>query len=215
MPYARYLTENPPKQLRSKETLEKLLKALDDLLIDHYFEQVKVKDICERAGVSVGNFYRRFKSKEELLPYLYKVAKYEYFNWFQTLIEKQWHGDLNSRIEQLVQATMWYHHHDRHIFRTTVLYARLYPEAIDSKSQELSLYKQLLNSWQDCTAEYDNKALHEAFEFLGYTLSVLTADWIIFPDCAPSTSFDMNQRQFIHQTTIMFQAYLAVHCTEK
>ena len=161
MPYARYFTDNPPKQLRSKATLEKLLLALDDLLIDHYFEQIKVKDICQRAGVSVGNFYRRFKSKEELLPYLYKVAKYQYFNWFQTLIEKSWQGDLNSRIEQLIQATMWYHHHDRHIFRTTVLYARLHPESIDYKSQELSLYKQFVKATQRQELMFKNQNIYE------------------------------------------------------
>jgi AcrR family transcriptional regulator len=95
--------------LRSKETLQRLLKALDELLVDNDFDQVNVVDICAKAGASVGRFYRRFKSKDELLPYLYKIAKYEYFNWFQTLIEKSWHGDLNSRIEQLIQATIWYH----------------------------------------------------------------------------------------------------------
>lgn len=212
MPYTRYFTDNPPKQVRSKETLEKLLKALDELLIDDYFEQIKVTDICSRAGVSVGNFYRRFKSKEELLPYLYKVAKYEYFNWFQTLIEKNWKGDLNTRVEQLIQATLWYHHQDQHIFRTTLLYGRLHPQEIDGKKQELSLYKQLLDSWIDCTSEYDHDALHNAFDYLGYTLSVLAADWIIFPSSPPAVSFEMNQRTFIAQTSAMFQAYLTAQC---
>jgi AcrR family transcriptional regulator len=215
MPYARYFTDNPPKQLRSKETLQKLLKALDDLLVDRYFEQIKVVDICQAAGVSVGNFYRRFKSKEELLPYLYKIAKYEYYNWFQTMIEKSWKGDLNNRVEQLTQATMWYYHQDQHIFRTTLLYARLHPNEIDGKKQELSLYKQLLDSWQDCTQDYDNDALQGAFEYLGYTLSVLAADWIIFPESPPAVSFEMNQRQFISQTTAMFQAYLTAQCSKK
>jgi AcrR family transcriptional regulator len=56
--------------LRSKETLQRLLKALDELLVDNDFEQVNVVDICAKAGVSVGRFYRRFKSKDELLPYI-------------------------------------------------------------------------------------------------------------------------------------------------
>ncbi|MFT4925462.1 MAG: AcrR family transcriptional regulator [Phenylobacterium sp.] len=209
MPYARYFTDNPPKQLRSKETLQKLLTALDELLVDHYFEQIKVTDICSKAGVSVGNFYRRFKSKDELLPYLYKIAKYEYFNWFQTLIEKGWHGDLNARIEQLIQATIWYHQRDKHIFKTTQLYTRLHPQTADNQKREMSLYKQLLDSWQDCTEGYDSDALHQSIEFIGYVLTVIVADWVVFNHCAPAVNFEINQRTFISQTTVMFQAYLA------
>ena len=208
MSYSQYFSENAPKQKRSQKTLEKLLQALDDLLIDHYFEQIKVVDICKRAGVSVGNFYRRFKGKEDLLPYLYQVAKHEYFNWFQTLIEKDWNGDLHSRVEQLVQATMWYYHRDRHIFRTTMLYARLHPQSEDVHKQEMVLYRQLLDSWIDCTSEYDKDKLAAAFDYLGYALTVLAADWIVFPDSPPATTFEMNQRNFIIQTSTMFQAYL-------
>lgn len=208
MPYARYFSENPPKQLRSQQTLEKLLQAIDDLLKDHYFEQIKVKMICQRAGVSVGSFYRRFKNKDELLPYLYKVAKFEYCHWFQTLIEKPWQGDLNGRVKQLIQATLWYHHQDQHIFRTTMLYGRLNPDKTNQQKHALAMYKQLLDSWQDCTVDYDQQALNRAFEYLGYTLSVLAADWIIFPESEPALSFDINQRTFIIRTTAMFQAYL-------
>lgn len=213
MTYAQYFTQNPPKQARSKETLEKLLQALDDLLIDHYFEKIKVVDICQRAGVSVGNFYRRFKSKEELLPYLYKVAQFEYNKWFQTMIDKSWKGDLNQRVEQLIQGTMWYYHHHQHIFRTTMLYARLNPQMVKSDSQEQELYNQLLCSWADCTDKYDKAQLSDAFNYLGYILPVLAADWILFPDSPPATNFDMNQRQFITQTSMMFQSYLSAKCT--
>lgn len=209
MSYVRYFTDNPPKQLRSKETLQKLLQALDDLLVDNYFEQIKVVDICSKAGVSVGNFYRRFKSKDELLPYLYKISKHEYFNWFQTLIEKGWHGDLNSRIEQLIQASIWYHQQDKHIFRTTLLYTRLHPQAADEQKREMSLYKQLLDSWQDCTEDYDSDALHNMIEYLGYVLTVLVADWVVFNHCAPAVNFNLNQRSFILQTSAMFQGYVA------
>ncbi len=212
MIYSEYFTDNPPKQARSKATLEKLLQALDDLLIDHYFEQIKVVDICRRASVSVGNFYRRFKSKEELLPYLYKVAQYQYQKWFQTMIDKDWKGDLNLRVEQLIQGTMWYYHHHQHVFRTTMLYARLHPNEISADEQEQELYNQLLSSWSDCTTDYDSAALQEAFNYLGYILPVLAADWIIFPNSPPAINFDMNQRQFIIQTSTMFHAYLNAKC---
>ena len=208
MPYVRYFSSHPPKQLRSKETLEKLLQALDKLLVDRYFEQVKVADICAKAGVSVGNFYRRFKSKDELLPYLYKVAKHEYFNWFQTLIEKSWRGDLANRVEQLIVATIWYHQQDKHIFTTTLLYTRLHPHDTDEQKLEMSLYKQLLDSWQDCTDDYDSAELHNAIEYLGYVLTVMIGDWVVFNHCAPAVNFNLNQRSFIEQTTAMFVAYL-------
>ena len=63
------------KQERSRETRRKLVESCLALVERRPFDQVTVADIAGGAGVSVGNFYRRFSSKEGILPDLY--AAYE------------------------------------------------------------------------------------------------------------------------------------------
>lgn len=56
-----------PRQPRSRQTEERILQAFGELLSDARFEDVSVQQVAGRAGVSVGGFYARFASKDELL----------------------------------------------------------------------------------------------------------------------------------------------------
>jgi len=54
----------PPRQARSRETLDRLLAAGELLLADRGFEDMRLRDVAEAAGVSVGAIYQRFPDKE-------------------------------------------------------------------------------------------------------------------------------------------------------
>lgn len=54
----------PPRQARSRETLERLLDAGEMLLTDRGFEGMRLRDVAEAAGLSVGAIYQRFPDKE-------------------------------------------------------------------------------------------------------------------------------------------------------
>lgn len=60
-----------PQQGRSQRTLQALLDAAEALLEERSFEEASVQAICDRAGCSVGAFYGRFPSKQDLLRALY------------------------------------------------------------------------------------------------------------------------------------------------
>jgi AcrR family transcriptional regulator len=60
------------KQHRSLQTFERLLDAAEELLSQRLFSEVSINDICVRAGVSVGGFYRRFESRDGLLHVLHE-----------------------------------------------------------------------------------------------------------------------------------------------
>lgn len=53
-----------PRALRSREALR---GALLSLIEEHPFEQISIRDITVRAGVSYPVFFRRYETKEELL----------------------------------------------------------------------------------------------------------------------------------------------------
>lgn len=55
------------EDLRIQRTHRLLLSALVDLLSEKSFSDLRVKDICERAGVHRSTFYTHFEDKSHLL----------------------------------------------------------------------------------------------------------------------------------------------------
>ena len=60
----------PPQQTRSRETLDRILDAAERVLDEKSFTEATLAEIMERAGVTVGAFYRRFPDKDALLHLL-------------------------------------------------------------------------------------------------------------------------------------------------
>ena len=60
----------PPKQDRSRLTLDRIAGAALELMEEVGVEGATVAAIVKRAGASVGSFYARFPGKEDLVRYL-------------------------------------------------------------------------------------------------------------------------------------------------
>lgn len=60
----------PPKQSRSRRTLERIVRASLEILDTEGVDGLTVQAIVTRADSSVGSFYARFAGKDDLLEYL-------------------------------------------------------------------------------------------------------------------------------------------------
>src|SRR5262245_52677874 len=60
-----------PVQERSRLSLTRMLDATERLLSHKDFTDISIAEIADEAGVSVGNFYNRFPSKDALLDVLH------------------------------------------------------------------------------------------------------------------------------------------------
>jgi len=58
---------SPPRQRRSRESFERVLRAAGELLEDNGFEGFTIQQVAEHSGVSVGAIYARFSNKETLV----------------------------------------------------------------------------------------------------------------------------------------------------
>jgi AcrR family transcriptional regulator len=56
-----------PQQVRSRESLQKLLRAATEVLGQHGVEGTTIPRIAQHAGLTPGSVYRRFRDKEALL----------------------------------------------------------------------------------------------------------------------------------------------------
>lgn len=80
----------PPLQRRSQESLERVLQAGAELLLDVGYEGFTLQEVSRRSGVSIGSIYARAPSKEALILAIYdrEMAKV---------------GEANDRLRQTAQ----------------------------------------------------------------------------------------------------------------
>jgi AcrR family transcriptional regulator len=64
----------PPLQRRSQESLERVLRAGLELLIDTGFDGFTLQEVSRRAGVSIGAIYSRIPSRDALLVAIHERA---------------------------------------------------------------------------------------------------------------------------------------------
>ena len=81
----------PPRQTRSQETLDRVLDAAEVVLEDKSFSETTVAEMMERAGVTVGAFYRRFADKDALLY----------------LLDQRFFGEIRQRGDELLAEERW------------------------------------------------------------------------------------------------------------
>lgn len=99
---------NPPKQDRSRRTLERIESAALALIAENGVEGTTVHDIVRRARSSVGSFYARFPAKEDLLLHLEgKVWARARERFDEALEERDFSGvALHGILEPLVRLVL-------------------------------------------------------------------------------------------------------------
>lgn len=80
-----------PQQTRSQETLDRILDAAEQVLAEKVFGEATLAEIMERAGVTVGAFYRRYPDKNALLRHL----------------DERFFAEMLSRAELLFDEARW------------------------------------------------------------------------------------------------------------
>src|ERR1051325_1808678 len=121
-----------PLQDRSRRTLEKIGQALEDLLALRSFDEISVHDIVRRARCSIGSFYARFNSKDDLLPYLYERYNADLRPRMVARMASTNLDELSFRqaVKLLVDGTVDMYLERRHLLRAVALLARTRPEVI-------------------------------------------------------------------------------------
>ena len=82
---------HPPRQSRSQETLDRILDAAECVLADKSFSEATLAEIVDKAGVTVGAFYRRFPDKDALLHHL----------------DERFFGEMHVKADDLLDPARW------------------------------------------------------------------------------------------------------------
>ena len=203
-----------PKQDRSKDTQEKLLTALESLLEERFFEQITIRDIAQRAGLSPGTIYRRFQNKEALLPILYERYDQRLGKWASSI----WQGksleaycDLKSRINWVVKEHVRFYKESAPILRTVYIYNRLHGEVslpnVDVTRRDI--YKVMLDPiWECLEQKAQSNLTSNKVRCLILILVTTINERFLFDENTPSSILKLDEKVFVRELTIALKAYL-------
>ena len=121
-----------PLQARSQRTLNRIVRAVEELLEVRSFDEIAVADIIRRARCSTGSFYARFPTKDAVLPYLYArydadlrprmAAKMALVDWSRLSLRETVDLFVSGMVDMYVER--------QHLLRAVALFSRANPGAI-------------------------------------------------------------------------------------
>jgi AcrR family transcriptional regulator len=88
-----------------QDNRERILRAAEALFSTQGFHGTGLREVAEKAGVSLGNIYNHFDDKEELFGALLKSLEKEYLSPEQPLVKALFEADFPDEIEKLGHAS--------------------------------------------------------------------------------------------------------------
>lgn len=95
-----------PQQERSRATVDSLLEAAAQLLVEEGFHKASTNRIAERAGVSVGSLYQYFPNKEALIAAVVEEFGDRQFEVLASTLAHVVDAPLEEAVELLVKAML-------------------------------------------------------------------------------------------------------------
>lgn len=201
-----------PRQPRSEETLRALLDATTALLERHHFEDIGLSQILDAAGVSVGSFYARFHSKEDLLPHLYQL----YSDGLRErtsrgFLPERWRGvNLAGRLQGLLAEAVASYRQHRGLLRTVALLARARPRLVSRSSlrERDGQYAAASALLLECRAEIRHPEPDLAVRTAILFALAACRDKILFAEAPHPASVNISDERLVTELTRAMHAYL-------
>lgn len=115
-----------PTHIRGRASQERIVRAILGLIETTPFDQLTIAAIMEEAGMAVGTFYRRFKTKESVLPFVFKAYDELFVDWAAGFAASE-PTSRDEMIELVVRRTAALFSEHAGLIRTVHLYDRLHP----------------------------------------------------------------------------------------
>ena len=171
-------------QERSRKTRAKVLEAARELIIERGYEQVSLKDICDRSGVSNGSVFHHFGSKEGIIRQLFKAERGAYLHAVQEAILAH-DGDPCDAFAAGTRAAMHYQ------AVNPVRYERLIAEFADSE-----WLRQNVDIWLEVASEEEQPVIEWAAKhFASGELPVLPPAFYQAAALGPTELLSRSHRQ--------------------
>ncbi len=132
----------PPRQARSRQTLDRLLAAAELLLAERGWDRIGVAEIVAEAGTSVGAFYARFDDKDALLDLLaerYRADMARFAEQLGAAVRAAPQRDREQALRNFIKSLVKAHRSRRALLRALALRALLRPGDPAARFPQLSV----------------------------------------------------------------------------
>jgi AcrR family transcriptional regulator len=209
----------PPQQTRSQETLDRILDAAERVLEEKSFTEATLAEIMERAGVTVGAFYRRFPDKDALLHLLDERFFREMNERGNELLDPgHWQGaSIADILTEFAHTAVAVYTAKRGVARSVFLRARVDP-VIQATAREVNarfigrLCSLLLDPSRgaEVTHPHPERAIALGFMMFFGALRETTVFGEVWPDHAQLAGDDLGD-----EMARLYIAYLGAHVTHQ
>jgi AcrR family transcriptional regulator len=201
-----------PRQERSAQSLVRLLDAAERLMQQQHFEDISVAQIAGEAGTSIGNFYGRFNSKDDLLLILHERYQDDRLKlWREFFDGADWtEMRLADRALPLIRMIIRNYRARSGVFRTLVLQQWRYPEKVDARTREVlgGLYKDGFEFLRECRREIRHPKPERAIEIgIAAVLAACRENIVMRPKVLPA-SLMVSDEELAVELSHMLCAYL-------
>jgi AcrR family transcriptional regulator len=203
----------PARQRRSQMTTERLLEAAESLLRERGVDAATLRAIADRAGVSVGIVYRRFRDKDTVLRAVYT----RFFAGIDAANRRTLASDRlrDATTLQILKAVVrgigeGYRRH-RTLVRALVLYARSHPDPVFRKramALNAAAYVRVHRLLLGRRREIRHPKPVAAVAFGLSAIAALLQERIVFGDVTALPI--VSDGELIAEATRMLQCYLRV-----
>jgi AcrR family transcriptional regulator len=209
-----------PRQPRSRNTEERILRAFGELLAESRFEDVSVQQVAGRAGVSVGGFYARFGSKDDaLLHLLYAGYVRDALQLAERVLDPaRWEGAGIAPIAHAYFKLILDAGHDHNVvLRELVSRTRVNPDAVAGSDAWAAFRQGIHEPFRQLMAarmaEVDHADPAFALRFAFSACSSALRETVLFGHMAPSMG-PVDEATLARELARMFCRYLGVPCTD-
>lgn len=204
----------PPKQDRSRETLERILGATEELLGAKEFADISIGEIVEQAGSSVGAFYKRFENKEALLPHLMeRILRNQNRAIHEHILDRDWTGKgLRERLGTLLTTSLMAGRQNGGLLRAIVVRQFLDPHSMsDRECEESERQFGLLVEWLGQCAEEIRHPNSELAVRMSLMMTVFAIHQRVLSPTSPRFDrVDVNDERFASELADAAWAYLTI-----
>jgi AcrR family transcriptional regulator len=201
-----------PAQRRSAATLERFVEAAEALLREKPFEAISVQDIVRHSGRPIGSFYARFRSKEALLPLLYRRYHERLESTFTVRLERvDWERlDLERAVATVVDFLIGSYDERRWLIRALALFSRQRPEALpaDLVEQRRRIFGLLVSALARHRARIAHVDAEEAIRFGIFLVSSTMREKLLFGEAPHARVTPMTRERLRTELARALYSYL-------
>lgn len=184
------------REKKSDRTRQRLAAAAIAAMTERGYQGVTIRDICERAGVSIGSFYRYFDTKSDVLREMYETGDELMQHEDEALLARPWMERVSAFIDKYARLNT-----DTGLDAMRVLYnpENTWFTRVRPMQQKLEALLAGAQNAGELTAEY---SASELTELLFVCMRGICYEW-----CISGGTYDLEQRMH-HQMALLLRGFL-------